>query len=126
LRPVVKYSITLFVFLLVGYTQVFAIFYRPLALPSFISKVKHVSQLAVPSSKSFDLDEVYLEEEEREEEDRFTSKKFSGESLYLPLSNSLLIKGIDQSASKRAMLDRHINGYSYYKASYLALGVFRL
>lgn len=126
MKPVVKYSVTFFILLLVGYTQVFAHFYRLYPISSSAEKAKESSHFQIPTSKALGLEEVYIEEEEKEEDDRLASKKFVGESLYLPLSNALLSDQFLESSRCFTNLHKLFTGFSFVKASYLALSVFRL
>jgi len=78
LKPLIKYSITLFILLTTGYTQVFAHLYRLDFSYSAIQQIKGVEyfQALVQATEKED---IYIEEEENR---RISLKEYSRDIIY--------------------------------------------
>lgn len=77
LKPLVRYPITLFILLLIGYSQLFAPLFRDAAVYSPIRICQTVPHYQSPPLKGDDKETIYIEEEEDDE--RGSGKKNSEE-----------------------------------------------
>ncbi len=88
MKPVLKYSVSLFLLLLIGYSQMFAHVYRG-AIYSPIKTLKNSSHDASVVIKSAEVEEVYIEEDEEKEDEHFLVKKFSDDTERTSLSSEV-------------------------------------
>jgi hypothetical protein len=84
LKPLIKYSLTLFILVQVGYTQVFAHLYRGTNFNCAITTVRGTGHDQSVVLKATELEDIYVEEEEdkeEEEDERVSVKAFSKDNL---------------------------------------------
>jgi hypothetical protein len=124
LKALIKYPLSLFILLLISYSQLFAPLYRgntPAAPEKKVIGIEHGQAIDV---KSPDSQTVFIAEEEEEEDDRMSFKKNFSEStvfsyIYEP---DFFIQRIESYASLRD----DISSRTFFKAPYLVFQVFRL
>jgi hypothetical protein len=124
LKALIKYPLSLFILLLVSYSQLFAPLYRgnTPAVPS--KKVLGTEQGQAIDVKSPDSQAVFIAEEEEEEDDRMLSRKNLGESsvFFYVYEPDFFIQLIESYAP----ISRDISSRTFFKAPYLVFQVFRL
>ena len=85
LKPLIKYSLTLFILVQVGYTQVFAHLYRGTTFNCAIKNIRGTGHDQSVVIKATELEDIYVEEEEEdkkeEDDERLAVKAFSKDNL---------------------------------------------
>ena len=85
MKPLVKYSLTLFILVQVGYTQVFAHLYRGTTFNCAIKNIRGTGHDQSVVIKATELEDIYVEEEDKEEDERISLKEFSKDNLCVSL-----------------------------------------
>jgi hypothetical protein len=121
-KPLIKYPLTFVILLLVGYTQVFANLYQA-ATTSLIKKGSPSTHLQA-HIQTTGVEEIYVEEEEVEEDNRFSVKKqVVDHSVF---SYTRVLAYFSQASIGYSYVSRHFSSYRSFQASYLVFRVFRL
>ena len=122
MKPLLKYLISLFILLLVGYTQVFAHLYRMDAF-SLDKKVSSSAQFQAHSLAANRVDEVYIEEDEVEEDDRFSIKKhFADVSIF----SATHVREYFHKNITYSYVSKLFSSHTFFQSPYLEFRVFRL
>jgi hypothetical protein len=124
LKALIKYPLSLFILLLITYSQLFAPLYRGNALSAPAKKIKGIEQGQAIDIKSPDAQTIFIAEEEEEGDDRISFKKNFSESsvfsyIYVP---EYFIQHIESYAS----FSRDISCFTFFRSPYLVFQVFRL
>ena len=123
LRPLIKYPVTLFILLLVGYTQIFAQLYRTDATSSE-KRVYQSDHSDVLILKTAEPEDIYFEEEEVEEDDRLSVRKsFVEDSIF---SFTHLLADFHQKNISYSCISKYFSNHTILPSAYLVLRVFRL
>ena len=122
-RPLIKYPVTFFIFLLIGYSQLFAPLYRGNTLDSPAKKITESIQGHVLGIKTEDAQTVFIAEEE-EENERVSMKTHADDAP--TLSYAQLQEYFFQHTKAGALFVAHVSRSSFLKAPYLLFRVFRL
>jgi hypothetical protein len=109
--------------MLVGYTQLFAHLYRGTTFDCNIKKIKGTGHDQSVVIKATELEDIYVEEEEKEEDERISLKGYSDYTY------ALFYAGIHSYFFQRAT-DHSPCGYfsclTFFKSPYLIFRVLRL
>lgn len=124
MRPVLKYPATLFILLLIGYSQLFAPLFRVEPLSSTIKIAKASGHEKILVTKNAETEAIFIEEEEQKEEERIYFKKpvEAHASFSFAQLEGFLLPHIQSYSA----FTRHFSYLSLSGAHYLALCVFRI
>lgn len=126
MKPLIKHSVTLFILLLVGYSQLFAHLYCGcIVYPSIKSEVSDSGHSLV--IKTTRIDDIFIEEEEEKEEERFSLRSpLSIGSYAISFFDARLQIDFFDSHKKSSSYQKHFSYLASTRSPYLALCVFRL
>jgi hypothetical protein len=79
LKPLIKYPVTFFLLLLIGYSQLFAYLYRGFTFIPFKNGKDLKQDQVYLINKASEIEDIYIEEEEEEANERNSFRKFLGE-----------------------------------------------
>lgn len=120
LRPFIKHPVSLFILLLIGYSQVFAHLDRGYISYSPIKKINGSERCEALVIKTTEIEDIYIE---KEVEERISLKEYSKDNTYSAFFYNHL----------KGYFFQHINAYlcrdfsvSFFRLPYLAFRVFRL
>jgi len=82
LRALIKYPVTLFILLLVGYTQLFAHLYTGTPVHSQIKNIRKSAHSQALVIKASEREDIYIEEEEKEGDERISLREPSRGSIH--------------------------------------------
>ena len=89
LSPLIKYPVTLFVLLLIGYGQFVVPIFRASAASSSVKITKEPSHFPSLSTKAEEKEEIYFEEVEEEDDEQDSNRKYAEEYMASALLYSL-------------------------------------
>ena len=121
-----KYSLTLFILVLVGYTQVFAHLYRGTTFNCAIKKIKGTGHDQSVVLKATELEDIYVEEEEKEEDERISLKEYSKDNIYVTLFFIHAQEYFFQRLRGHSSPFNYFSHLSFFKSPYLAFRVLRI
>jgi len=122
LKTLIKYPLSLFILLLIAYSQLFAPLYRGSA-PSAPAK-KEIEQGQALDVKSADAQTIFIAEQEEEEDDRISFKRNLEESSvfsYIHVPDYL-----GQQGKSNSSFTRDFSSCIFSGPTYLIFRVFRL
>jgi hypothetical protein len=128
-KPLIKYALTLFILIQVGYTQVFAHLYRGTTFNCALKTIRGTGHDQSVVIKATELEDIYVEEEdkeEKEEEERISSREFSKDNacvfLFFIHEHEYFFQRIKAYSSSFSFLS-HL---SFFKSSHLSFRVLRI
>ena len=123
LKALIKYPLSMFILLLIGYSQLFAPVYRGNAsyVPTKKSRTLEYGQAL--DTKAADAPTIFIAEEEEEEDDRISFKRYLEESSLF--SYTYIPEYFIRDVSSFSFV-RDSSCFSFFKSPYLVFNVFRL
>jgi hypothetical protein len=124
LKPLIKYPVTLFILLLIGYGQLFAPLYGGIADYSPVKSCKESTHYQAHILKATEKEAIFIEEEEEEDDEQFSLKKYSEEcaAALLPYLPDYYSQHIERSES----LHKSLFFSAFSGSRYLTFCIFRL
>jgi hypothetical protein len=122
----VKYPLTVFILTLVGYTQLFAHLYRGTTFNSSLKTIRGTGHDQAVVIKAAELDDIYVEEEDKEEEERFSLKDYGKEGSYTALFFTHPPVHFQHRVQVHTSQCNYFSTGSFPRAPYILFQVFRL
>jgi len=110
----------------VGYTQVFAHLYRGTTFNCAIKKIKGTGHDQSVVLKATELEDIYVEEEEKEEDERISLKEYSKDNIYVILFFIHAHEYFFQRLRGHSSPFNYFSHLSFFKSPYLVFRVLRI
>jgi len=122
LKPLIKYSTTLIILLLTGYTQVFANLYGVNFLYASVKQSNELKHFQVPATTP-EIVDIYIEEEEST---RVSLKEYSKNNLYSNAHFANLSANFLERLKQHTSFCKYFSCFSFYQLPASVLSVLRL
>jgi len=122
----IKYPALVFIILLIGYCQLFTYLYKNYSSYSSISKVQGAKHYEASGIKGVEIEGIYIEEREKEDDEQSSLKEYSHENLYFAFFNAYVAARFVQNMGNYSLFCKHFSCFLFSQSSYLIFCVFRL
>src|SRR6478609_10863053 len=102
-----------------GYCQVFTYLYENYTSTSSVTIVQGSQHYQASGVKGIDVEDIYIEEKEKEEDEQFLLKEYSWNNLYSTFCIAHVTKCFAHNLNNYAPFNKHFSSFLFSRSSYL-------